>query len=121
MPILKLSQTPRNKNKVSLCCPKNVDARCKYFHWIHEAPKPVYSPRTATRSALKKRLNDMVHPIALRSPQEQRRSHGFVPKLVVLLRNMAGLPIQSPALSPALLSDQEAHPGFLQWEPFPVF
>ena len=48
MPILKLSQTPRNKNKVFLCCSKNLEARCKYFQWIHEAPKPLYTPRTAT-------------------------------------------------------------------------
>ena len=61
VPIVKLSQTPRKKSKVFLCCPKNLDARYKYFRWIPEAPKPVYNPRTATRSALKKQLNDMVH------------------------------------------------------------
>ena len=34
--------------------------RCGYFQWIHQAPKPNYVPKTATRAALKKRLNDMV-------------------------------------------------------------
>ena len=71
VPILKLSQTSRNKNKVFLGCPKNVEARCEYFQWIHQAPKPVYTPRTATRSALKKRLNDMVHE---RMEKRQKRT-----------------------------------------------
>ena len=31
LPILKISQTPRNKNKVFLSCPKNVETRCGYF------------------------------------------------------------------------------------------
>ena len=60
VPNLKLSQTPRNKNKVFLGCPKKLEVRCNFFQWIHEAPKPAYVPKTATRSALKKRLNDMV-------------------------------------------------------------
>ena len=57
---LQLSQTPINKNKVFLGCPKPREARCGYFQWIHQAPKPNYVPKTATRAALKKRLNDMV-------------------------------------------------------------
>ncbi|CAH3184910.1 unnamed protein product, partial [Porites lobata] len=47
-------------NKVFLGCPKKLEARCNFFQWIHEAPKPAYKPKTATRSALKKRLNHMV-------------------------------------------------------------
>ena len=61
VPILKLSQTLRNKNKVLLSCPKNVETRCGYFQWVHQPPKPTYVPQTATRSALRKPLNDMVH------------------------------------------------------------
>ena len=60
VPNLKLSQTRRNKNKVFLGCPKKLEARCNFFQWIHEAPKPAYVSKTATRSALKKPLNDMV-------------------------------------------------------------
>ena len=60
VPRLKLSQTPRNPNKVFLSCPKAREARCTYFQWIHEAPKPKYVPKTATPSALKKRLREMV-------------------------------------------------------------
>ena len=60
VPRLKLSQTPRNPNKVFLSCPKAREARCSYFQWIQEAPKPKYVPKTATPSALKKRLHEMV-------------------------------------------------------------
>ena len=60
VPRLKLSQTPRNPNKVFLSCSKAREARCSYFQWIHEAPKPKYVPKTATPSALKKRLHEMV-------------------------------------------------------------
>ncbi|CAH3117310.1 unnamed protein product [Porites lobata] len=57
VPKFQLSSTPRNENKVFLGCPR--EARCGYFQWIHQAPKPNYVPKTATRAALKKRLNDM--------------------------------------------------------------
>ena len=60
VPRLKLSQTPRNPNKVFLSCPKTREARCNYFQWIHQAPKPVKVPKACTRSALKKRMHDMV-------------------------------------------------------------
>ena len=60
VPKLQLSQTPRNMNKVFLGCSKPREARCGYFQWIHEPPKPNYVPKTATRKALKKRLADMV-------------------------------------------------------------
>ena len=57
---LKLSQTPKNLNKVFLCCPKTRETVCRYFQWIHQPPKPNYVPKTATPTSLKKRLNDMV-------------------------------------------------------------
>ena len=60
VPTLKLSQTSRNPNKVFLCCPKTREARCGYFQWIHQSPKPNYVPKAATPSALTKRLNEMV-------------------------------------------------------------
>ena len=60
IPRLKLSQTPRNLNKVVLCCPKGVEARCNYFQWIHEAPKPLRVPKACSHSVLKKRMLDMV-------------------------------------------------------------
>ena len=60
VPILKPSQTPRNLNKVFLSCPQTRETRCGYVQWVHEPPTPNYVPKTATRSALKKRLNDMV-------------------------------------------------------------
>ncbi|CAH3176485.1 unnamed protein product [Porites lobata] len=52
VPRLKLSQTPRNPNKVFLSCPKTREARCNYFQWIHQAPKPVKVPKAFTPSAL---------------------------------------------------------------------
>ena len=60
VPRLKLSQTPRNPNKVFLSCPKEREARCNYFQWIHQAPKPVKVPKASTPSALKKRMHEMV-------------------------------------------------------------
>ena len=60
IPRLKLSQTPRNPNKVFLCCPKEREARCNYFQWIHQAPKPLRVPKACSRSVLKKRMHDMV-------------------------------------------------------------
>ena len=45
VPKLQLSQTPRNKNKVFLGCPKPWEARCGYFQWINQAPNPIMSPR----------------------------------------------------------------------------
>ena len=60
VPILKLNQSPKNLNKVFLCCPKTRETVCRYFQWIHQPPKPNYVPKTATPTALKKRLNDMV-------------------------------------------------------------
>ena len=74
VPILKLSQTPSNKNKVFLGCPKKIEARCNFFQWIHETSKPEYVPKTAARSALKKRLNDMVHE---RMEKKQKTEGGF--------------------------------------------
>ena len=67
--ILKLSQTPRNLNKVFLSCPKTRETQCGYFQWIHQPPKPNYVPKTATRSALKKRLNDMVQERLQKRPK----------------------------------------------------
>ena len=50
VPILELSQTPRNVNKVFLSCSKTRETRCGYFQWVyHQAPKPNYVPKTATR------------------------------------------------------------------------
>ena len=60
VPRLKLSQTRRNPKKVFLSCPKEREARCNYFQWIHQAPKPVKVPKASTPSALKKRMHEMV-------------------------------------------------------------
>ena len=60
VPRLKLGQTARNPNKVFLSCPKEREARCNYFQWIHQAPKPVKVPKASTPSALKKRIHKMV-------------------------------------------------------------
>ena len=43
--------------------------RCSYFQWIHQPPKPNFVPKTATRSALKKRLNDMVQERMQKRPK----------------------------------------------------
>ena len=59
VPILKLSQTPRNLNKVFLSCPKTRETRCGFFSVGSATTQPNYVPKTATRSALKKRLNDI--------------------------------------------------------------
>ena len=69
VPILKLSQTPRNQNKVFLSCPKTRETRIGYFQWVRQPPKPNYVPKTATRSALKKRLNDMVQERMQKRPK----------------------------------------------------
>ena len=69
VPILKLSQTPRNLNKVFLSCPKTRETRSCYFQWVHEPPEPNYVPKTATRSALKKRLNDLVQERMQKRPK----------------------------------------------------
>ena len=60
VPRLKLGQTARNPNKVFLSYPKEREARCNYFQWIHQAPKPVKVPKASTPSALKKRIHKMV-------------------------------------------------------------
>lgn len=60
VPKLQLSQTSRKKNKVFLECPKPREAKCRFFQWIHEPPKPTYVPKTAKTAAVKKRLNDMI-------------------------------------------------------------
>ena len=73
---LQLSQTPINKNKVFLGCPKPREARCGYFQWIHEPPKPNYVPKTATRKALKKRLADMVSD-RMSLEKKQKTEGGF--------------------------------------------
>ena len=56
VPKLKLSQTAKNPNKVFLSCPKEREARCNYFQWIHEAPKPL---RVCSPASLKKRMQEM--------------------------------------------------------------
>ena len=68
-PTLKLSQTSRNPNKVFLCCPKTREARCGYFQWIHQSPKPNYVLKAATPSALKKRLKEMVQERLQKRPK----------------------------------------------------
>lgn len=57
VPRIKLSKRPRIMDKVFLCCERSGNP-CKHFQWVHEAPKPTYVPKKATRFALKKRLND---------------------------------------------------------------
>ena len=76
VPKLQLSQTPRNMHKVFLGCPKPREARCGYFQWIHEPPKPNYVPKTATRKALKKRLADMVSD-RMSLEKKQKTEGGF--------------------------------------------
>lgn len=65
VPRIKLSHTPRNMNKVFLCCEKSSN-RCNYFQWIHEAPKSAYVPKSATRAALKKRFHEMVKEMTVK-------------------------------------------------------
>ena len=77
VPTLKLSQTSRNQNKVFLCCPKTREARCGYFQWIHQSPKPNYVPKAATPSALKKRLNEMVQERLQKRPKVQEGGFKF--------------------------------------------
>ena len=78
VPILKLSQTPRNLNKVFLRCPNTRETRCGYFQWVHQPSKPNYVPKTATRSALKKRLNDMVQGRMQKRPKVKETIGGFM-------------------------------------------
>ena len=76
VPKFQLSQTPRNTNKVFLGCPKPREARCGYFQWIHEARKPNYVSKTATRKALKKRQADMVSD-RMSLEKKQKTEGGF--------------------------------------------
>ena len=79
VPKLQLSQTPRNMNKVFLGCPKPREARCGYFQWIHEPPKPNYVPKTAIRKALKKRLADMVSDrMSLEKSRKPKKDFNFL-------------------------------------------
>ena len=59
VPKLQLSQTPRNKNSLA-----RLSQTSRRQMWVFSVdpsgPKPNYVPKTATRAALKKRLNDMV-------------------------------------------------------------
>ena len=77
VPRLKLSQTLRNPNKVFPCCPKEREARCNYFQWIHQAPKPVKVPKACTRSALKKRMHDMVQERLQKRPKVEEGGFKF--------------------------------------------
>ena len=77
VPRLKLSQTPRNPNKVFLCCPKDREARCNYFQWIHQAPKPVEVPKASTPSALKKRMPEMVQERLQKRPKVEAGGFKF--------------------------------------------
>ena len=77
VPRLKLSQTPRNPNKVFLSCPKEREARCNYFQWIHQAPKPVKVPKASTPSALKKRMHEMVQERLQKRPKVEAGGFKF--------------------------------------------
>ena len=77
VPILKLSQTPKNLSKVFLSRPKTRKTRCGYFQWIHQSPKPNYVPKGASPSALKKRLNDMVQERMQKLPKVEVTEGGF--------------------------------------------
>ena len=77
VPRLKLSQTPRNPNKVFLSCPKTREARCNYFQWIHQAPKPVKVPKAFTPSALKKRMHEMVQERLQKRPKVEAGGFKF--------------------------------------------
>ena len=77
VPRLKLSQTPRNPNKVFLSCPKTREARCNYFQWIHQAPKPVKVPKAFTPSALKKRMYEMVQERLQKRPKVEAGGFKF--------------------------------------------
>ena len=78
VPILRLSQTPRNLNKVFLSRPKTREKRCGYFQWVHQPPKPNYVPKPAIRSALKKGLNDVVQERMQKRPKVEETIGGFV-------------------------------------------
>jgi len=60
VPTLKISKTPKNLDKVFLSCPKVREARCSYFQWTHEPPKPVRMSKACSPTTLKKRLASMV-------------------------------------------------------------
>ena len=77
VPRLKLSQTPRNPNKVFLSCPKEREARCNYFQWIHQAPKPVKVAKASTPSALKKRMHEMVQERLQKRPKVEAGGFQF--------------------------------------------
>ena len=77
VPRLKLIQTPKNPNKVFLSCPKTREARCNYFQWIHQAPKPVKVPKAFTPSALKKRMHEMVQERLQKRPKVEAGGFKF--------------------------------------------
>ena len=77
IPRLKLSQTPRNRNKVFLCCPKGIEVRCNYFQWIHQAPKPIRVPKACSHSDLKKRMHEMVQERLQKRPKVEEGGFKF--------------------------------------------
>ena len=77
VPRLKLSLTSKNPNKVFLSCPKEREARCNYFQWIHQAPKPVKFSKATSPTELKKRMNDMVHRRLQKRPKVEEGEFKF--------------------------------------------
>ena len=77
VPTLKLSKTVRNMNKVFLSCPKKREARCNYFQWIHQAPKPLRVPKDCSRSVVKKRMHEMVQERLQKRPKVEAGGFQF--------------------------------------------
>ena len=77
VPKLKLSQTEKNPNKVFLTCPKVREARCNFFQWIHQAPKPVKVPKASSPSELKKRVNEMAQESMQKRVKEEQGGFQF--------------------------------------------
>ena len=67
----------KQSNKVFLSCSKVREARCNFFQWIHQAPKPLKVPKASSPSELKKRMNDMVQESAQKRVKEEQGGFQF--------------------------------------------
>ena len=80
VPSLKLSQTPKNPNKVFLACPKVREERCNYFQWSHQPPRPDRLSKASSPTTLKKRLASMVtDKMSLEKKQKTEGGFTFPP------------------------------------------
>ena len=53
------------------------EARCNFFQWIHQAPKPMKVPKASLPSELKKRVNEMAQESMQKRVKEEQGGFQF--------------------------------------------